>query len=159
MEAGSLPSEAVKLALPALSVSGRPSPVDQCERANVTDNSRVVVPLDDVKHHVEGRGPTGTGEDVAVDMVDTRTKAHAAELLGESRHVLPVNDAFLVIEQTGIRQNVSPGAHPCQRDTAVSAFAQPRLGCTAEIAALVVDIDELKGVPRSLVRTVMGDAA
>ena len=65
---------------------------------------------DQGQHHVERRGAAGTGEAVAVDFEQAAGGLDFREGFREAGQVLPVDGAFIAVEQAGFGQQMRAGA-------------------------------------------------
>ena len=80
---------------------------------------------DQRQHHVERRGAAGTGEAVAVDFEQPAGGVDLREGLGEARQVLPMDGAFVAVEQPGLGQHMGAGADRADVGALARDLAQP----------------------------------
>ena len=78
------------------------------------------------QHHVERGGAAGAGEAVTVDLEQTAGGFDFRKGLGEAGQILPVDGAFVAVEQAGFGQNMRAGAHRADAGALARHLAEPR---------------------------------
>src|SRR5438132_13614475 len=75
-----------------------------------------------MQHQIERRHSTGAGEAIVIDRKELIAEADAGKLLPQRREILPMDGRPVLVEDSGLRQRVTPGAHRSERQ---SALVQP----------------------------------
>ena len=99
----------------------------ECSTASATRRGKIrpVLAGDHGEHHVERRGAAGTGEAVPVDFKQAARGVDVREGFREARQVLPMDGAFIVVENAGFRQQMGAGADRTDVIAAARRLAQP----------------------------------
>ena len=92
-------------------------------------NMAPMVLLDDVQHQVQRRHAAGAGVAVAVDHKQLLGKSHARKLFTQRRHVFPMDDGLVFVQQAGLGQCVTTGAQGAQCDAALGQASQRAEQC------------------------------
>ncbi|MNU95372.1 hypothetical protein D3C71_853850 [compost metagenome] len=84
-----------------------------------------VITADQVQHHVQRRGATGTGETVTVQGEQAGAHGHAREGFLHRRQAFPVHAAIETVQQAGAGQGPAAGADRTQATGLTRLALQP----------------------------------